>query len=64
MREEKSQLYDSTTGNFIPTTQWVLDTDGCNLSAVLCVGEVDPTRTVSNDITEVFQVGSTKIISI
>lgn len=56
MREEKSQFYDATTGNFVPTSQWVLDTDGCNLAAVLCVPEVDPNKTTSNDITEVFQV--------
>lgn len=56
MREEKSQFYDSATGNFVPKSEWVLDTDGCNLAAVLCVPEVDPARTTSNDITEVFQV--------
>jgi DNA-directed RNA polymerase II subunit RPB1 len=56
MREEKSQKYNSETGTFEPYTQWVLDTDGCNLTAVLCVQDVDATRTVSNDIVEVFDV--------
>lgn len=56
MREEKSQIYDPVTGSFKPSSQWVLDTDGCNLAAVLCVEEVDATRTISNDIVEVFEV--------
>ncbi|GAX18796.1 DNA-directed RNA polymerase II subunit RPB1 [Fistulifera solaris] len=34
--------------------EWVLETDGTNLMAVLGVDYVDATRTVSNDIVEVF----------
>lgn len=56
MREEKSQVYDPVSGTFKPSSQWVLDTDGCNLASVLCVEEVDATRTISNDILEVFDV--------
>lgn len=56
MREEKSQVYDAAAGSFTPSSQWVLDTDGCNLAMVLSVEEVDATHTTSNDITEVFQV--------
>jgi DNA-directed RNA polymerase II subunit RPB1 len=36
--------------------EWILDTDGSNMLAVLSVAEVDSTRTVSNDIVEVIQV--------
>ena len=36
--------------------EWVLETDGTNLMAVLGVDYVDATRTVSNDIVEVFVV--------
>mmetsp|Transcript_26154 Transcript_26154/g.55112 ORF Transcript_26154/g.55112 Transcript_26154/m.55112 type:complete len:824 (-) Transcript_26154:847-3318(-) len=36
--------------------EWVLETDGTNLMSVLGVDYVDATRTISNDIVEVFMV--------
>ncbi len=37
-------------------SETVLDTEGCNLLSVMSLDEVDATRTLSNDIIEVFRV--------
>ena len=55
MREEKRIVWDDEKG-FGRESQWVLETDGTNLMAVLGVDYVDATRTTSNDIVEVFMV--------
>ena len=49
----KRTVWDDNKG-FGVRDEWVLETDGTNLMAVLAVDFVDPTRTVSNDIVEVF----------
>ena len=49
----KRSTWDDNTG-FGTRDEWVLETDGTNLMAVLGVDYVDPTRTISNDIVEVF----------
>ena len=36
------------------TGEWVIDTQGTNLAEILCTPGVDPTRTVSDDIWEMF----------
>ncbi|KIJ45198.1 hypothetical protein M422DRAFT_251383 [Sphaerobolus stellatus SS14] len=36
--------------------EWVLETDGVNLKAVMCIDGVDFTRTYSNNCVEIFQV--------
>lgn len=51
----KRSVWDDETG-FGTKDEWVLETDGTNLMAVLGVDYVDATRTISNDIVEVFQV--------
>ncbi|KAH7647446.1 DNA-directed RNA polymerase II largest chain, partial [Cryptosporidium bovis] len=56
MKEEQVSRYDCISQKMVRDNQWVLDTDGCNLEAVLCHRAIDSTRTVSNDITEVFTV--------
>merc|ERR1711966_239018 len=55
MREDKKTTWDDERG-FGRVVEWVLETDGTNLMAVLGVDYVDATRTISNDIVEVFQV--------
>ena len=50
----KRSVWDDNTG-FGTRDEWVLETDGTNLMAVLGVDYVDATRTTSNDIVEVFQ---------
>jgi DNA-directed RNA polymerase II subunit RPB1 len=49
----KRTVWDDISG-FGVRDEWVLETDGTNLMAVLGVDYVDSTRTVSNDIVEVF----------
>ena len=51
----KRTLWDPNVG-FIVKDEWVLETEGSNLLAVLGVDYVDASRTVSNDIVEVFSV--------
>jgi DNA-directed RNA polymerase II subunit RPB1 len=36
--------------------EWVLDTNGINLLEVLRISGIDPTRTISNDIHEVYEI--------
>lgn len=50
----KRSVWDDNTG-FGVKDEWVLETDGTNLMAVLGIDFVDATRTTSNDIVEVFQ---------
>jgi len=49
----KRSTWDDSAG-FGVKDEWVLETDGTNLMAVLGVDYVDATRTISNDIVEVF----------
>jgi DNA-directed RNA polymerase II subunit RPB1 len=49
----KRTIWDDDTG-FGTRDEWVLETDGTNLMAVLGVDYVDASRTISNDIVEVF----------
>merc|ERR1712222_238257 len=51
----KRTVWDDDVG-FEEKDEWVLETDGVNLLAVLGVEYIDPTRTISNDIVEVFVV--------
>ncbi len=48
--------YDDDTRTFQKTHEWCLDTDGTNLVEVLGLPYVDATRTVSNDVNEVYQL--------
>jgi DNA-directed RNA polymerase II subunit RPB1 len=58
MRDVQVVEYDADEGFMRDpdNKEWTLETDGSNLLAVLAVPKVDPTRTVSNDIVEVFKV--------
>ena len=49
------KAWDDETG-FGIRDEWVLETDGTNLMSVLGVDYVDATRTISNNIVEVFFV--------
>lgn len=49
----KRTIWDEDKG-FGTRNEWVLETDGTNLMGVLGVDYIDPSRTVSNDIVEVF----------
>ena len=51
----KKTVWDDEKG-FYMTGDWVLETNGTNLTNVLAVEYIDPTRTISNDIVKVIQV--------
>ena len=51
----KRTTWNDETG-FDTKDEWVLETDGTNLMSVLGVDYIDATRTISNDIVEVFVV--------
>ena len=55
MRKEKKTSWDDEKG-FERVEEWVLETDGTSLMSVLGVDYVDASRTISNDIVEVFMV--------
>lgn len=56
MREVKLERYDQAEKAFKQKSEWVLDTDGSNLLDILADKSIDPTRTISNDIWEIYQV--------
>jgi DNA-directed RNA polymerase II subunit RPB1 len=43
-------------GNYNNKETWVLDTTGTNLLGILSLDTIDPTRTITNDIMEVYKV--------
>ena len=60
VRNVKKVKYDEKTGELIPAKkapeESVLETDGTNLTKIFEVDEIDFTRTISNDINEIYQV--------
>ena len=42
-------------GNYVPEEIWVLDTVGTNLYDILSINEIDSTKTITNDIQEVYR---------
>lgn len=55
MRQSK-RVYVDDNGHYQQLDEWVLDTEGVNLLAVMSHESVDFARTVSNDIVEIFEV--------
>lgn len=56
MRAKKRNVYNSEKDLFENITEWVLDTDGTNLQKILANPNVDPVRTYSNDIYEIYEI--------
>lgn len=56
VKQAKRQFFDQVTGAFVSdkSKEWVIETDGTNLSEVMLLDEVDYTRTISNDINEIY----------
>ena len=48
--------YDHNTMSIESNKKWVLETAGTNMSEVLGLKEVDPVKTVSNDINEIYEL--------
>jgi DNA-directed RNA polymerase II subunit RPB1 len=55
LREANKSEFDER-GRYVSVNEWVLDTDGTNLLAIMSHPDVDHTRTISNDIVEIIQV--------
>jgi len=56
IKSVKRSGWDANTGKQIKSDEYVLETDGTNLAAVLAHPDVDHTRTCSNDIVEICEV--------
>ncbi|XP_074658521.1 DNA-directed RNA polymerase II subunit RPB1-like [Tubulanus polymorphus] len=52
--DDKKRVVITDDGDFKMLQEWILETDGASLMKVLSVRDVDPVRTVSNDIVEIF----------
>ena len=55
LRKVKDNLVEKS-GSYVKQDIWVLDTIGTNMLDVLGLDYIDPTRTYSNDIIEIFNV--------
>jgi len=55
LNKKKYEKYNKTTQNFDKVIEWVLDTDGTNLIDILSNPNIDATRTISNDIREIYE---------
>lgn len=54
--DSKKRISITDTGEFKAIGEWLLETDGTSMMKVLSERDVDPVRTYSNDICEIFQV--------
>ncbi|XP_060647567.1 DNA-directed RNA polymerase II subunit RPB1-like [Drosophila nasuta] len=54
--DSKKRIIITESGEFRAIGEWLLETDGTALMKVLSERDVDPVRTYSNDICEIFQV--------
>ena len=48
--------YNDEQMNFEKVFEWVLETNGSNLLDILCHSQIDNTRTVSNNINEIYEI--------
>ena len=55
LNKKKYTKYNYETFKFDNLVEWVLDTDGTNLIEILSNPNVDSTRTISNDIREIYE---------
>jgi len=56
LNKKKYDIYNPELEVFDKVVEWVLDTDGTNLSEILSNPNIDATRTISNDIREIYDV--------
>jgi hypothetical protein len=56
MNKQSYQLYNEDTLKFEDAFEWVLDTSGTNMVDVMCHPRVDYTKTISNDINEIYDL--------
>jgi DNA-directed RNA polymerase II subunit RPB1 len=53
---KEENVYRKVNGRYIKSPEWVINTDGSNLSDILAIDEVDSTKTFSNDLHEVYKI--------
>lgn len=56
MNNKEYQEYNADTMTFEKTNEWVLETNGTNLIDILGHKKVDATRSVSNDVNEIYEL--------
>ena len=56
MRMMENKRYNPETMGFDSIAEWIMDTDGTNLEAFLSNPNIDKTRTISNDVCEIYRV--------
>ena len=54
--ESKKRIVITKDGEFNAVQDWILETDGTALMRILSDRDIDPVRTTSNDICEIFSV--------
>jgi DNA-directed RNA polymerase II subunit RPB1 len=54
--DDKKRFVITDEGEFRAIQEWILETDGTALMRVLSEKDVDPVRTTTNDIVEIFAV--------
>lgn len=54
--DDKKRISITEEGEFKAVAEWILETDGSSLMKVLSERDIDPVRTYTNDIVEVFAV--------
>ena len=58
VKQGKRQYFDNTSGAFITdgkSKEWVIETDGTNISEIFHLEDVDFTRTITNDLNEIYE---------
>ena len=56
VKEDKKKIYDEATGGKTKDfTEWIIETDGTNMSEVFLEDEIDFTRVTSNDINQIYE---------
>jgi DNA-directed RNA polymerase II subunit RPB1 len=55
LNKKNYDRYNYTSQKFDKIVEWVLDTDGTNLIDILANQNIDSTRTMSNDIREIYE---------
>lgn len=60
--DNKKKIIITEDGEFKALQEWILETDGVSLMRVLSEKDVDPVRTTSNDIVEIFTVRQHQIL--
>jgi DNA-directed RNA polymerase II subunit RPB1 len=56
LNKKKYNKFNHETDKFDKIIEWVLDTDGTNLADILANPNIDNTRTISNDIREIYEI--------